>query len=115
MKSAPLFVENPPAPRLPAPFTRCTVCGGTTSMGDHFVNGIRIICSVCQSCDTRWDLHGNCIQDGDVVHLPLVNNLTLTEDDAKYNPAIRRGRRPGSGRHSGPRDKKTRNLKRKGY
>ena len=74
---------------LKVPFTRCPVCGGTTSMGDHFEQGVRTICSVCYSCDTRWDLEGNCIQDGAVVHLPLVNNLTLPEADAECNFAVK--------------------------
>jgi hypothetical protein len=88
-KYAPPFVENPTIPRLPSPFTRCPVCGGTTSMVDHYENGIRRICSVCFSCDTRWDLQGNCIHYGAVVRLPFVQNLILPEDEAGYNPAIK--------------------------
>ena len=86
--SCPLFVMKPP-PTLPTPFTRCPVCGGTTSMGDFYEHGIRRICSVCFSCDTRWDLQGNCIHHGAVVRLPFVQNLILPEDDADYNPATK--------------------------
>lgn len=91
-KYAPLFVM-PPAPRLPAPFTRCPVCGGTTTMGDYYENGVRRVCSLCYSCDTRWDLQGALIHHGSVVRLPLVHNLTLTEDDAGYIPAVKCGRK----------------------
>ena len=92
MKSryAPLFVEKPPASRLLAPFTRCPVCGGTTTItGFVSPSGRRQLSSVCYSCDTRWDLEGNCIQDGAVVHLPLVNNLTLPEADVECNFAVK--------------------------
>ncbi len=88
-KYAPLFVM-PPGPRLPAPFIRCPVCGGTTTMGDHYENGVRCICSVCYSCDSRWDLQGNLIHQGSVVRLPLVHKLILTEDDVKYNFTAKR-------------------------
>ena len=83
-------------------------------MGDHYEYGLRTICSICYSCDTRWDLQGNLIHHGVVTHLPLVHNFTLTQDDAKYNPAIKRGRRPGQGRPFGAKDKRPRKKNRRG-
>ena len=82
-------------------------------MDDYYEHGLRTICSICYSCDTRWDLQGNLIHRGVVTHLPLVHNFTLTQDDAKYNPAIKRGRRPGQGRPFGAKDKRPRKKKEK--
>ena len=95
-----------PPPSLPSPFMRCPVCGGTTSMGDHYEHGVRIICSLCYSCDTRWDLRGNCIHYGQIVRLPLVHNLKLAEaeDDAAPDPAFNYGRHAG-GRPPGSKNK----------
>jgi len=101
----------PATPRLPSPFMRCPVCGGTTSLGDHYERGIRHICSVCYSCDCLWDLRGNLIRRGKIVRLPLVHNLTLVEDDAEYNPALKPRRRPGQGRPFGARDSRPRKKK----
>jgi len=62
-----------PAPPLSAPFSRCPVCRGTTSMDTVIINGLRLLCSVCHSCDSLWDLQGNPVKRGQVVVLPLVN------------------------------------------
>lgn len=78
MQSLPVAPIIPsPAPSLPAPFTRCPVCRGTTTM-DHFpIDGLRRLGSICRSCDSRWDLYGDPVQMGQLVILPRVDPIYL--------------------------------------
>jgi hypothetical protein len=57
---------------LPAPFSRCTVCGGTTTLCGVISQHMRKIQSVCYSCDSHWDLQGNLIAKGTVTALPYI-------------------------------------------
>ena len=81
--------KRPVSYRLPALFSRCPVCGGTTTIGsyDHGVpsqlNRERPdpYFSVCHSCDTSWDLHGEVICMGSVTSLP---HITPHKEDSHY-------------------------------
>ncbi len=97
MHSSPV---SPPAPPLPAPFMPCPVCRGTVSMNALIIQGRRRIFSICQSCDSRWDLQGNPIHMGMVVRLPTVDNLRLPCNNfagcTSRRPRSHGGRPPGS-------------------
>jgi hypothetical protein len=58
---------------LKAPFSRCPVCGGTTTMGGRIVGAVRELYYYCYSCNSRWDLSLKLIEKGMVVRMPLVN------------------------------------------
>ena len=71
--------KRPVSYRLPALFSRCPVCGGTTTAERTFHDGVPSpFHSICYSCDTRWDLHGEVIRMGSVTSLPHI--------DTKENP-----------------------------
>jgi len=111
---------------LKAPFTRCPVCRGTTTMDGIIIGNERRLGSICHSCDSRWDLHGTPVYHGHIVILPRVDPVHLPCGDfegcASCRPRV--GRPPGSfdkvprkntGRPISVRNKKQRNLKRKGF
>jgi formate dehydrogenase maturation protein FdhE len=58
---------------LKAPFTRCPVCGGTTSMGGSIMGEKRDLYFHCYSCNSKWDLSLKLIEKGEVVRMPLVH------------------------------------------
>lgn len=58
---------------LKAPFSRCPVCGGTTSMGGCIIGGKRDLYFHCYSCNSKWDLSLKLIEKGEVVRMPLVH------------------------------------------
>ena len=83
---------------LSAPFTRCPVCRGTTTMDHFLIDGLRCLGSICRSCDSRWDLHGDPVYKGQLLILPRVDPVHLPCGDFEgcASRRLRPGRPPGS-------------------
>jgi len=98
-----------PAPPLREFFSPCPVCKGTTTM-EHFpIAGRRSLGSLCQSCDSRWDLQGNPVHKGQITRLPNVDNLHLPCNNFEGCSSRRprsHGGRPAGSRDSQPRKRK---------
>lgn len=94
---------------LPAPFTRCPVCRGTTTMDARVTAGMRCVFSVCHTCGSRWDMYGNLVHRGQVVVLPKVDPVYLPcnhfEGCSSSRPHSNAGR-PRGVKDRGPRKRK---------
>ena len=53
---------------LKAAFTRCPICGGTTSLD------LKQFYYFCYSCGSKWDFSYRCFYRGDIQQLPLIRN-----------------------------------------